>query len=76
MYLIIQGEEFSSSEISKVFFSVTKLFNSRDVYNPLPLFSPPKSPKTSQRHDIHGLVVMICGFYIVGSPSPDGVPFS
>ncbi|GAB5362680.1 hypothetical protein AAMO2058_000818500 [Amorphochlora amoebiformis] len=32
MYLIIQGEEFSSSEISKVFFSVTKLFNSRDVH--------------------------------------------
>uniref|UniRef100_A0A6V3PUR7 Coatomer subunit gamma n=1 Tax=Lotharella globosa TaxID=91324 RepID=A0A6V3PUR7_9EUKA len=32
MYLIIQGEEFSPSEISKVFFSVTKLFNSRDVH--------------------------------------------
>jgi len=32
MYLIIQGEEFTGSEISKVFFSVTKLFNSRDVH--------------------------------------------
>mmetsp|Transcript_10886 Transcript_10886/g.16232 ORF Transcript_10886/g.16232 Transcript_10886/m.16232 type:complete len:880 (+) Transcript_10886:60-2699(+) len=32
MYLIIQGEEFSSDEISQVFFRVTKLFNSRDVH--------------------------------------------
>mmetsp|Transcript_2420 Transcript_2420/g.3318 ORF Transcript_2420/g.3318 Transcript_2420/m.3318 type:complete len:903 (-) Transcript_2420:132-2840(-) len=32
MYLIIQGEEFTPSEISKVFFSVTKLFNSRNVH--------------------------------------------
>lgn len=32
MYLIIQGEEFTDPEISNVFFSVTKLFNSRDVH--------------------------------------------
>lgn len=31
MYLITQGEEFTPPEISKVFFSVTKLFYSKDV---------------------------------------------